>query len=128
MSLLEPDRVSAIEARMRMLESELAALKRFPDDEFAAGTIIRFDLDVPRKLARSTVEVTPVATFTYAALKVADQWWLTGQYLEGEKLGSRPAVSYDTLRQILVRANRGSVRLFTGDGEPLETEVKPSEE
>jgi hypothetical protein len=115
------DRLAVIEERMRALEAEAAALRRFPDDDFAEGTVIRFELRVDGR------EGAGVCNFTYAALKVIDMWWITGQWLPGEAhtRQSRAGITYGKLRQILAKAE--NVRLFTGDGEPLARDERERE-
>ena len=122
----EKDRIADIEARMRDLETELRALKRFPDDDFAEGTVIRFELKL-KVGVRDYDRVISERAFTYAALKAGDLWWITGQPLVGEELTQRRGgVKYGVLRQILTKAE--NVRLFAGDGEPLAREDRAASE
>lgn len=112
-------RVEDIRASLRRLERELAELERFPEDTFAEGTIIRFEIwYTPHSTVAAVNHCGVSERFTYAALKAGNQWWVTGRHLPGEAEAGRGGIDYDTLRRILTRAR--NAQLFTGDGEPLE--------
>lgn len=65
-------RRSTIQTRLRQLEAELAALARFPDDNYDNGTVVKFERVVNRGTENEK-------TWLFAAMKFGNLWYLTAQ-------------------------------------------------
>ena len=69
----EMDRLSVVDAEIRLLQKERAVLARFPKDNFDEGTVIKFE----RVFGGPWDDAYVAPVYTYAAVKVGALWYLT---------------------------------------------------
>lgn len=85
-------RIEVVKQQLRELQAELAHFARFPEDNFANGTVLQvvktYKRPIPLTQVVPGMRVTwdPNTTesyvdqkYTYVLLKANDQWWCTGQ-------------------------------------------------
>lgn len=84
-------RAEVVQQQLKALQAELAHLNRFPEDNFANGTVLQVVKTYRRPLPAGTIGQTGMPyynpdsptyeenSYTYVLLKANGQWWCTGQ-------------------------------------------------
>lgn len=91
-------RKDVIKSQLRELQRELAHLNRFPEDDFADGTVLQVVKTYKRPLAQMSAtgrmvfdpksSIVEERRYTYVLLKANGAWWCTGE--NGHQINGTP--------------------------------------